>query len=191
MRASESMKICIIDNHTKHLSELAVCFSDVPEVVRKEDFDKNFEAKAYDLIVLSGGSGMPTVMRHADCYDKEIELVKNGNIPIIGICLGAEIIIKAFGGGLKELNQRQAGLREIDLRDQSLKELFPDGHIDVFESHAIGTDSLPPGLSECASSKAGVEIFRHTGKKIIGIQFHPEVTHDKILIKWILDSFKL
>ncbi len=82
------MQTLIIDNHTKHLSELVSLFQNVT-ILKKEELVKGQNFDIYDAIVFSGGSDVPTVLRHLDDYILEIEIIKNSKIPIIGICLGA------------------------------------------------------------------------------------------------------
>lgn len=168
------MTILIIDNHTKHLQELSSCFPVIPDIFTKEEFDSKTNIGNYDLIVLSGGSNVPTVMRHPEHYAKELELIRSSKAPILGICLGAELIIKAFDGQLKEL-----------VETDSKHIMFNGNRIDIYEHHTIGADELPKELSVCSKSEKCIEIFKHSTRPIIGIQFHPEIGHHTEIFDWI------
>lgn len=86
------MKALIINNRTTHLEELRSLFID-SVVIEKENLDNNLDISGYDVIVFSGGSNTPTVLEHPEYYTSEINIIKQSKIPIVGICLGAEIIV--------------------------------------------------------------------------------------------------
>lgn len=174
------MNILIIDNHTKHLRELASCFSKTPRIINKEEFEAEPDLEGYDLIVISGGSNIPTALRHPDHYKKEIQLIRDSKTPILGICLGAELIALSFGAELKELPETM---------NQAIK--LGGEKINICEHHRIGFDVLPPELISLAKSEHCIEVFKHVTKPIIGIQFHPEVGHHRELFSWALKEFKL
>ena len=73
------MKTLIINNRSKYINELSSLFSNVT-ILNKENLTKDFDVTTYDLIVLSGGSNVPTVLRHPEAYSDELELIKNANI---------------------------------------------------------------------------------------------------------------
>ena len=88
------MKTLIINNHTKHIDELRNLFIGA-DIIDKIDLVNHgtSDFENYDLIVLSGGSGnIPSVFHNPEEYQFEIDLVKYSSVPIVGICLGAEII---------------------------------------------------------------------------------------------------
>jgi len=180
------MKILIIDNHTEHLLELTNCFTNSPEIVNKEAFDNGFNVENFDLIILSGSFNMPTVLRHPDFYQQEIDLIKNSKIPIIGICLGAELIIKAFAGKLEELSHNLDGEVKLNILDNDLKAIFNKNPIKVIEHHKIGVKELPKDLIELANSPDCIEIFKHISRPILGIQFHPEIGQHKEIFNWAI-----
>lgn len=160
-------------------------------VIDKENLTKNLDLSPYNLLVLSGGSGAPTVLRHPEKYVVEIDLIKESKIPVLGICLGAEIICEAYGGVLKELPEKQRGVVKLKIGDRKLQDLLNSNRIEVVEGHKIGIQTLPKDFVSCAFSEHGVEIFRHLNKPIIGFQFHPEVSNDKKLLDWAFEILNL
>ncbi|MCX6793268.1 MAG: gamma-glutamyl-gamma-aminobutyrate hydrolase family protein [Candidatus Falkowbacteria bacterium] len=185
------MKILIIDNHSEHLLELTNCFSNLPKIINKETFDKGFAIENFDSIILSGSFNMPTALRHPNFYKQEIDLIKNSKTPIIGICLGAELIIKSFDGKLEELSHSLDGEVKLNVSDKNLKTIIESNHIKVIEHHKIGAKNLPKDLLELASSPDCVEIFKHASKPIIGIQFHPEIGKHKEIFDWAIKELKI
>jgi anthranilate/para-aminobenzoate synthase component II len=184
------MKTLIIDNHSKYINELSSMFSDVV-ILSKENLTKDFDVAIYDLIVLSGGLNVPTVMRHPEEYKYEIELIKNTNIPIIGICLGLEIITETFDGELQELPEEHRGLIKLQITNSDLEKVLGTSSIEVNEGHHIGIKQMPHDFISCAQSEHGIEILRHKEKPILGFQFHPEISNNKKLLDWAFETLNL
>lgn len=184
------MRILIIDNQTTHREELIALFDSIPDVITKKELAKR-DPSGYDLIVLSGGSKVPTVLNHPEEYIEEINFVKNSTKPVLGICLGCEIIVKAFEGELQELDTTHTGTLSLEITNAALKEKIKKSEIQVYESHRVGMQTAPPDFEVCASGDHGPEIIKHLTRPIIGIQFHPEATTNKKLLSWVYASFGL
>ena len=106
------------------------------------------------------------------------EYILNLNIPILGICLGHQLIAKAYGGKITTSDTESYAQVKINItNDKNLfKRLAPE--IDVWSSHKDEVKSIPEGFEILASSNlCDVESFKHENKEIYGIQFHPEVHH--------------
>lgn len=164
------MRVLLIDNETRLLDELMTL---IPgnETVRRwdESYDDHRE---FDVIVLSGGSSF-SLESNVDGLAREIALVKETTKPVIGVCLGAEIIAYAFGGTLKQMKKEDHGPRRVSVLSphpvfRGLKEFS------VNESHRFAVDVLPETFELLASSSCGPEMFRHRSFPIFGMQFHPE-----------------
>lgn len=176
------MKTLIVDNHTKHLKELKNSFEDVTVISREEI--KDISPEDFDLIVLSGGSNVPTVLNHNEIYQEEEILLRSGK-PVIGICLGCEIICKTFGGELEFMPEHETGVKEFEILDKSLIEKVGVDELTAFESHALRIKKIPEDFYEVVRSNHGPEIIKHKTKPIIGVQFHPEVGVTKKLWEWL------
>ncbi len=185
------MKTLIIDNHTKYRAELRDSLPGSIEVIRREDVSPMITLENYDLLVLSGGHGVSSVSHHPIEYALEMQFVREAKIPILGICLGSEIITYALGGELKSFERLHQGGVEITITDHELLKKLNSEKITVYEYHQWGTSVLPPNTVACAHSDHGPEIIKHTNKLIIAIQFHPEVSQIPQLFDWILESFKI
>ena len=179
------MKTLLVNNHTKHLKELISLFSNTT-IIEKENLKNGVDLSLYDLLVFSGGSDVPTVLRHPEEYSLEMNLIREANISILGICLGAEIIIKAFGGELRELSEEYRGNVKLRITDEKLKLLNGSDVLEVKEGHHVGIKNVPNDFTICAYSEHSPEIIRHTRKPILAIQFHPEISKNENLIKWLL-----
>ncbi|AIF84025.1 GMP synthase family protein [Candidatus Nitrososphaera evergladensis SR1] len=106
------------------------------------------------------------IVRH--CHDNDV--------PLLGICYGAEIIALTLGGSIRRMPSHLHG--QIEITATSPNPLVPaekDSRISVYESHGFCIARLPEGFVRLAGSKyCEYEIFAHKTKKIYGTQFHPE-----------------
>jgi GMP synthase (glutamine-hydrolysing) len=177
------MKTLIVDNHTKHIQELKNSFEHATVISREEI--KNFPVDDFDLIVLSGGSHVPTVLNHNEIYQEEERLLNLGK-PVIGICLGCEIICKAFGGELEFMPEHQRGTKQFEIIDKILASKMGAHELTAFESHSLRIKKLPEDFYEMIRSEHGPEMIKHKTLPIIGVQFHPEVGATKKLWEWVL-----
>ena len=185
-----NMKTLLINNHTKHLDELASLFPEC-EIIQKEDLRDDININEYDLLVISGGSDTPSAYWHPEAYKIEVALIREATIPVLGICLGSEIVTQAYSGKLKELSKKHKGNIEIDIQDESLKQKLSSPIIDVYEAHEVCTETLPEHFIVCATSEHGIEIMKHESKPVIGIQFHPEVGKNAELFEWVFETLGL
>ncbi len=122
-------------------------------------------------------SGSPCSVRDAGFPDVDLSLFKN--VPILGVCYGAQLIAQKSGGKVLPSQMREYGrakLSMVNRHDELLKEISLDSQ--VWMSHADTIESIGDGF-EIIASTASVKIaaFRKKGEKIYCIQFHPEVTH--------------
>src|SRR4051812_33374383 len=106
------MKTLIIDNNTKHIDEIKKLCPGHTITVKRWNEAAPDDYSEFDLIILSGGSGM-AINEHEQDLANEIALIKNSDKPIIGICLGFELICHAFGCKMEREEVIQKGIFEI------------------------------------------------------------------------------
>jgi len=137
------------------------------------------------LIIMGGPMGVHQTDRYPWLRDemKLIEDAIKSNLPVLGVCLGAQILAAALGSKVeRNPNGKEIGWHPIRLSDSAKDDrLMRDlpatmtpfhWHGDIFE--------LPPGAVSLASSdKTPCQAFRH-GDKAYGFQFHIEVTEDGV-----------
>ncbi|MGV9001432.1 MAG: glutamine amidotransferase-related protein [Candidatus Saccharimonadaceae bacterium] len=165
------MSVIIVDNESKYTNALLkILHQQKPEVINYKDLDYKKLTKG-DIVILTGGHGDP-ILWHKKQYLKETELIKKHKGPIIGICLGFELIAHVYGSHLHFLNERRKG--EVALTPSKNSPLVIPASVEVYENHNWSVQKLKRPLRALAYSKDGIEIFKHSRKPIYGLQFHPE-----------------
>ena len=165
------MRLLVVNNHSTHIKELLHELKEVKSV----DFEnlENTNYNDYDAIILSGGSSH-SVVNHETEYSKELHLIRNCQKPILGICLGFELINFAFDEKLEMMGQKENGIVSVKLiSEDEIFRSFPR-EFNVYEAHRWVL-SKEKKLNSLAKSKDGIEAVKHPKKKIYGVQFHPEV----------------
>ncbi len=132
-------------------------------------------------------SGSPFSVRDEDSPKPDLSKIK-GNMPLLGVCFGAQYMANNFGGEVLPSTIREYGRANLAFVDQSnvlTKGMSDDSQ--VWMSHGDTIKSIPDNFTVIASTKdvkyAGYKI---EGEETFGIQFHPEVYHSvegQILLK--------
>ncbi|MDL5045085.1 glutamine-hydrolyzing GMP synthase [Oscillatoria amoena NRMC-F 0135] len=122
-------------------------------------------------------SGSPCSVRDAGSPDVDLSLFKN--LPVLGVCYGAQLMAHKHNGTVMPSHSREYGrarLTTVDHHSELLKEISVDTQ--VWMSHADTIASVPQNFQIIASTPSvHVAAYQVKGKKMYGIQFHPEVTH--------------
>jgi len=144
----------------------------------------------FDLLVIMGGPQSPLEIKKFPYLQNEIELTKQvikANKPIIGICLGAQIIAEALGAETTPSEFKEIGHYPIQLTKEGLEDpIFShfDREFNVMHWHN-DMPGLPTNAVLLAKSKGcSRQAFRY-GDRIYGFQFHLEMTHE--LIKGMME----
>ncbi|MEL7003862.1 MAG: glutamine-hydrolyzing GMP synthase [Bacteroidota bacterium] len=132
-------------------------------------------------------SGSPCSVRQEDAPDVDLSLF-DSEIPILGVCYGAQLMAHKEGGEVMPSEIREFGrarLSEVDQHNELMKEVSIDSQ--VWMSHGDTIKDLPENFKVIAStSSVRVAAFKVENEQTYGIQFHPEVTHSeqgKILLR--------
>ena len=195
------MKFLIIDNYDSFVYNIAQYLGELQvdcDVIRNDKITINdIKQKNYDAIIISPGPGTPEDKKYFGiCTDVIKEI--GPTTPILGVCLGHQGIIHAFGGRVTNAGcVRHGKTSPINHEDDPLF----DGVKNPFRAtryHSLVGDKtiIPESLKITATAADDGEIMavRHKNYLIEGVQFHPEsiMTEDgkKILANFIKEVRK-
>lgn len=170
------MKILLINNNTVHLPSLnsSLAGHDVEVQVYQPGLKFNDQGK--DLVILSGGGGegLEIYDQHKSgglWYQDEMSFVLNSDKPLIGICMGFEVICAAYGQKIHETSVLTQGFKKVSTTKKGQK-FIGKSQLEQFESHYWQLRSVPKGFDVLAESETGIELIRKG--KLFASQFHPE-----------------
>ncbi|MEX0816294.1 MAG: aminodeoxychorismate/anthranilate synthase component II [Gaiellales bacterium] len=167
--------ILLIDNYDSFTYNLAHLFQELGAevtVLRNDALDADeAERLAPSHLVISPGPGRP------QDSGATIEIVKRlgPRIPTLGVCLGHQAIVEAFGGEVGSARRLVHGKASSVSHDgRGLFEGLPDP-LEAGRYHSLAATAVPDSLEVCATTEDGeVMAVRHRELPIVGIQFHPE-----------------
>lgn len=122
------------------------------------------------VVMLSPGPGAPA---SAGCMPELLKQVI-GKYAVIGICLGHQAIIEAYGGKVTQANEILHGKASFIEHDQQAMFSGLDNPLVVARYHSLVASKLPSQLQVTARSQDKVMAVRHDGDRVCGFQFHPE-----------------
>jgi anthranilate synthase/aminodeoxychorismate synthase-like glutamine amidotransferase len=167
--------ILIVDNYDSFTYNLAHLFGELGEEVVVRRNDAIDEAAAERLrpshLVISPGPGRPADAGATPAIVRRLA----SSTPILGVCLGHQAIVEAFGGEIgaaRELVHGKACTVRHDGR--GLFAGLPD-ELEVGRYHSLAATRISATLEISATSDDGeVMAVRHRGLPVDGVQFHPE-----------------
>jgi GMP synthase (glutamine-hydrolysing) len=144
--------------------------------------------EAFDAVFIFGGGVQVDQEDQHPWLRDEDDLIKSllaAEVPLLGVCLGGQLIAKAAGGHVGPAPREEVGWHEVQLTPEAAGDpLFASGpeRFDTFQWHSYAFD-LPPGGVPLARNPVGLQAYR-IGDSVWGIQFHAEVTRE-IVEGWL------
>lgn len=176
-RNIKSMKYYMIDNNDSFVYNLAAYFLKLGQDIIVENIDSaeitKINDKKYSGIIISPGPGTP---QQAILSQKIIERYA-GKIPILGVCLGHQVIGHCFGADVCKGKRPMHGkISVIQNRGERLFLNLPNSFkVTRYHSLIIDTKTLIPEFIIDAETEDGnIMAISHKKHPIYGLQFHPE-----------------
>jgi para-aminobenzoate synthetase len=171
------MRTLLVDNHDSYTYNvfhlLAGVAGEEPIVVDNDAVSwRALSRWDFDAIVLSPGPGTPRRW-HDFCVCDDI--LRESEIPVLGICLGHQGLGKALDGDVRSAPEAMHGrLSEIYHEGSGLFEGIPQG-FSVVRYHSLAISGMGPDGNVCAWADDGVVMgIEHRRRPMWGVQFHPE-----------------
>ncbi|MDR1453230.1 MAG: anthranilate phosphoribosyltransferase [Candidatus Margulisbacteria bacterium] len=170
--------ILLIDNYDSFTYNLTQCFQMLRQTVKTVRNDKitlpEIEKLKPTHIVISPGPGDPS---QAGISVKAVRHFA-GKIPILGVCLGHQAIVAAFGGAIIGAKQIIHGKTDTIQHDEGGVFRNLQQGLTVVRYHSLAAD--PARMPDCLEATAfaardqAIMAVRHRKYQIEGVQFHPE-----------------
>ncbi len=187
------MKFLILDNYDSFVYNLAQIFGElniIINVVRNDQITlKKIKLNNYDAIIISPGPGTVENKKDFGICNQVIYNVGK-SIPILGICLGHQGIIKCFGGQINIAKNILHGKTSVieHYNDPIFNDVSNPFNGTRYNSLIGNKTQIPNTLKIIARSKDDDEIMGISHRKLLikGIQFHPEsimTTEGKKILK--------
>ncbi|EJL6674556.1 TPA: aminodeoxychorismate/anthranilate synthase component II [Vibrio cholerae] len=138
------------------------------------------------VVVLSPGPGAPS---EAGCMPELLQRLK-GKVPMIGICLGHQAIVEAYGGvvaGAGEIIHGKVSMMEH--QNHAIYRGLPSS-LAIARYHSLVATQVPSALTVTAEVNGLVMSVVNEADKVCGFQFHPEsimTTHGATLLANAID----
>ena len=144
--------------------------------------------EASAVVVLGGPMSVHDVVDHSFLLGEKAFLSSAlaADLPMLGICLGAQLLAEVAGGRVYRRDEEEIGLVRIDLVADDPLFAGVESPFMAFESHSYSF-TLPPGGVPLASRPDGLQAFRFGSAW--GLQFHPEVDADRAR-QWVEEQLR-
>ncbi len=173
-------KILILDFGSQYTQLIARAVREANVYCEIIPFHNTFEFEpGLKGIILSGS---PFSVNEENAPDVNVQDFIS-KVPVLGVCYGAQLTAKRFGGIVAKSNKREYGRAMLQSKqdDALLKDVAKESQ--VWMSHSDTIKELPEGFELLATTDSiPVAAFKKNGSDtnpLYGVQFHPEVYHSK------------
>ncbi len=156
---------------------------EIIELEKGDKFPDNFE-KIKAIIVMGGPMNVYEEEQYPFLKEENefLKKVIKSKIPLLGICLGAQLLAKAAGAKVQKGVSKEIGWHKVNLIPEGEKDLLFEGlgkKLEVFQWHEDQFD-IPQGALWLAKSKTCSNQAFKLGKNAYGLQFHIEITPEMV-----------
>jgi anthranilate synthase/aminodeoxychorismate synthase-like glutamine amidotransferase len=189
------VRILVVDNYdsftynlVQYLGELTTPAHEI-EVVRNDRASvTELLTRGYDRVIVSPG---PCTPNEAGISLEAVRRFPEAGIPMLGVCLGHQSLVQAFGGRIVRHEPIHGKTSRIEHDGRTIFSGLPQ-NIEVGRYHSLIADPELPDELECSATGGGVvQAVRHRTLPAEGVQFHPEsvlTEHGHEMIRNFIDE---
>lgn len=174
---SSSSKIILLDFGSQYTQVIARRIRECQvysEILPYSTPAKEIQKHHPNGIILSGGP--------ASVYDRKAPkadpAIFDLGVPMLGICYGAQLMALELGGEVEHSKEREYGAGTLEIPRQSPLFGKLPSKLEIWNSHGDRITRLPKGFRTVGQTEnAKHAAIEHRGRKLFGLQFHPEVSH--------------
>ncbi len=186
------MKVLILDNYDSFTYNLAQYLGELgadPTVIRNDVIDADAARELEpDRLVISPGPGRPEDAGYSIDYITHL----GPDIPTLGVCLGLQAMVVAFGGIVDLAPEPRHGKTSDITHDGRGAFAGLENPFTATRYHSLAAVTVPDSIEVSAHSEDGVvQGIRHRTLPIEAVQFHPEsvmTTEGKALLANFLEG---
>ena len=170
----DALRVVVVDHHDSYTWNLvhlvAAVTGALPTVVQHDEVTAA-AVLAHTHVVLSPGPGTPS--EPAD-FAVGREVLLAGTVPVLGVCLGMQGLVTAYGGVVDRVAPAHGDLTAVAHDGRGVFAGMPQDFKAV-RYHSLAALSVPPVLEVSAHGDDGTVMgVRHRSLPLEGVQFHPE-----------------
>ena len=166
--------LLLINNLSDSITQLKNMLEDVNIDFQIKSYDSNFSFKEFNSIIISGRNKYSKLTNKIN--SNLIKLAINDNLPILGICYGAEILALNLNCTLKRMTKPLNEIVKISINvPNPLTD--PYDKLNMYCKRAFQIFRLSKEVNSYSSSVfSDNEIIKHVNYNMFGLQFHPELS---------------
>ena len=167
--------VVVVDHHDSYTWNLVHLIASVtgvvPTVVQHDEVSPE-DVLRHSHVVLSPGPGHPAVETD---FEVGREVLQAGTRPVLGVCLGMQGLVTAYGGAVDRVAPAHGVVERIRHDGAGVFARLPQLFAAV-RYHSLAALEMPPALVVTASDASGDVVMgvRHVDLPLEGVQFHPE-----------------
>jgi len=169
------VSILVIDNFDSFVFNLVQYLQQLDATVNviRNDVVRTADLAGYDGLMISPGPGTPSAAGYAPQILAEVA----GSLPVLGVCLGHQMIGEMYGAVVSRAPELMHGKTSMVLHEGAgvLAGLPQPFRATRYHSLAIEADTINEELEVTGRTENGIVMaVRHRTLPIEGVQFHPE-----------------
>ena len=177
------MKTLILDNYDSFTFNLYQYIAELggnPEVHRNDRITiEDVRKGGYTHLVISPGPGNPYTPRDIGISDELIDYAEENGIPLLGVCLGLQVLVRHLGGEVVRAPEAMHGKSSfLTMEERGLLFDAIQGPIEVMRYHSLCASERVPDVlrvtARTADPQKVIMAVEHRTLPIHAVQFHPE-----------------